>query len=194
MSTAVTQLSSLDLSTVKPADIILSTTPSVTSGGIRLSTCGKFSHAILALPNGYCIEALPDKGVRIEKLSKSLSKATYAAQYRHKFIDDQNAIYVCHFAKMQQNKEYDFAGAARSGISSGCGGAMRYTKHGFIVELVHDAAQKRKHNNKFFCSELIASSFEKAGLRLLDLPSHAISPTAIATSSKITMLEELITA
>jgi uncharacterized protein YycO len=193
MSTAIAD-TGIDLSMVQPADIILTTADSATSAGIRLSTCGVYSHAILALPDGECIQAMPDAGVEQLALNIALGKSTHATLYRHKWMNEENASYVCHFAKMQKGKKYDFAAAARSGVTSGCGGIFRHTKQGFIVEVVHDITQKRKHNNKFFCSELIASAFEKADLRLLDLPSHAISPTAITTSNKITLIKELITA
>lgn len=183
----------LDLSQVKAADIILTASGSAGSQGIRHTTCSPFSHAILVLEDGKAIEAIPDSGVGRSLLSDALEKSTYAVQYRHKGINEDYALWVCHFAKAQEGKEYDYYGAVRSGASTGCSLTL-YTAPGFLVRLTHDVTQKRKHNNQFFCSELIASSFEKAGLPLLNIPSHAVTPGAIAASDKLTLINDLITA
>jgi len=183
----------LDLSAVQPADIILTTSKTAGSAAIRYGSCGAFSHAILALKNGECIQAMPETGVKRLPLSIALDKASYAVQYRHKLMNPEHAVWVCHYGKEQQGKPYDYAGALRSGISSGCG-ITKYIPGGFIIELLHEKTQKRQHNDKFFCSELIVSAFEKAGLRLLNLPSHAVSPKFIAHSDKLSLVKELITA
>jgi uncharacterized protein YycO len=194
MSTAIAE-SGLDLSMVQPADVILSTSPTATSRGIRATTCGSYSHAILALYDGRCVEAVPEKGVRIILLSDALEDATYATLYRHKFMDVESAGLVCSSAKKQARlgKKYDKVGAARSGVSSGCGGVLRGTKTGLIVELLHDATHNGKHAEKFFCSELVAYAFEEADMRILDIPFHAVSPRAIATSKKLKLVKDLIT-
>ncbi|MGH1440793.1 MAG: hypothetical protein ACRBBR_11815 [Cellvibrionaceae bacterium] len=184
----------LDLSLVEPADIILTTSDTMTSGGIRGITCGPFSHAILALKNGDCIEATPKSGVQIRSLPFALRKASHAVLYRHKTMTTEYAAWVCHYAKEQKGKGYDKFGAIRSAASTGCGGAYQATKIGYMVELIHETTQKREHNNTFFCSELIASAFEKALIPLLNkIPSHAMTPTAIATSNKLKLVKELIT-
>ncbi len=190
-ATAQTAALPLDLSAVQPADIILTTSGTKNSGVIRKGTCGAFSHAILALENGDCIEALPNNGVAIEPLSRSLRSAIYAVHYRHKFIDADHAAWVCHFAKAQKGKAYDYFGAARSGASTGCS-ITQQTGLGYIVELIHEKAQHRQHNNTFFCSELVASAFEKAGISLLNRPSHTVSPSGLATSNKLNLIKELI--
>jgi len=183
----------LDLSTIQPADIILTASKTAGSAAIRYGSCGAFSHAILALKNGMCIQAMPETGVARVLTSVALKDASYAVQYRHKLMNPERATWVCHFGKEQQGKPYDYAGALRSGVSSGCD-MTKYIPGGFIIELLHEITQKRQHNDKFFCSELIVSAFEKAGLRLLNLPSHAVSPKFIAHSNKLTLVRELITA
>ena len=110
-------------------------------------------------------------------------------------MNEEYAAWVCHYAKEQKNKKYDSFGAGRSGVSTGCGGINRFSALGYMVELIHDTTQKRQHNNTFFCSELIASAFEKALIPLLDkVPSYAMTPTAIATSKKLTLIKEIVTA
>ncbi len=193
MSTALAE-AGLDLSMVQPADVILTTSPTTTSRGIRATTCGSYSHAILALYDGQCIEAVPGDGVYDLPLSQALRLATHATLYRHKFMDTESAGLVCSIALEQKPKKYDKIGAARSGVSSGCSGIFRGTKPGLMVELLHDVAHKGKHAEKFFCSELIAYAFEQADMRLLDLPFHAVSPRAIATSKKLKLIKDLITA
>lgn len=187
---------SLDLSMVEPADIILTTSDTATSGAIRNLTCGPFSHAILALKNGRCIQAMPKKGVEILLTSEALDDASHAVLYRHNIMTPEYAAWVCHYAQAQKGKGYDSFGAGRSGISTGCGGLTKRAVPlmGYMVELIHDTTQKRKHNETFFCSELIASSFEKALIPLLDkTPSYAMTPTAIATSKRLKLIKELIT-
>ncbi|MGH1487170.1 MAG: hypothetical protein ACRBCI_13230 [Cellvibrionaceae bacterium] len=193
MSTATAEVG-LDLSMVQPADIILTTSPTTTSRSIRAGTCGSYSHAILSLYDGRCIQAMPGAGVDDLPLNEALEDATYATLYRHKFMDVESAGLVCSIALEQRPKKYDKIGAARSGVSSGCGGVLRGTKAGFMVELLHDAAHNGKHAEKFFCSELIAYAFEQADMRLLDLPFHAVSPRAIATSKKLILVKDLIIA
>ena len=184
-----------DLSLIQPADIILTASESRGSMGIRGSTCSPFSHAILALEDGDCIDAMPGDGVRLRFLSDVLKTASHAVLYRHIYMTPEYAAYVCHFAMMQKNKEYDYFGAARSGISSGCGNGLPAKLPLFReVVIIHDSTQKRKHNNKFFCSELIVSSFDKADIPLLDIPAHAATPGAIATSNKLKIIKELIPA
>jgi uncharacterized protein YycO len=194
MSTAVAESTELDLSMVQPADVILTTSPTTTSRGIRATTCGAYSHAILALFDGLCIQAMPVEGVYDLPLSRALDGATHATLYRHKFMDVESAGLVCSIALEQRPKKYDKIGAARSGVSSGCGGILRGTKPGLMVELLHDVTHNGKHAEKFFCSELIAYAFEEADMRLLDLPFHAVSPRAIATSKKLTLVKDLIAA
>ena len=188
-----TKIKVSDLDQVKPADIILTRSKSATSTAIRGLTCGSYSHAILSLKDGRCIEAVPGDGVKVNKLSLALKKATKAVLYRHKFINEEFAAWICHFAKEQKDKGYDVFGAARSGVSTGCGGIFRYTSPGVAVELVHSITQAGQHNERFFCSELIVFAFAKASLPLLDnMAAYKVTPSAIATSSKLEKVQELI--
>ncbi|MGH1487488.1 MAG: hypothetical protein ACRBCI_14835 [Cellvibrionaceae bacterium] len=195
MSTAIAETTALDLSVVQPADIIVTRSSSNGSRVIRGGTCGVYSHAILALRDGKCIEAMPETGVSIRPLKRALDDSSYAALYRHKLIDSEYATWVCHHAKKQNGKKYDMQGAMRSGVATGCGGILKGSKLGFAVQLFDDLSKTGgRHSEKFFCSELIAYAFQKAALPLFKAQPHEATPSKITYSDKLALIEELITA
>lgn len=182
---------SLDLSKVQPADVILTMGPSTTSKLISSGTCGPVSHAILALKNGFCIESISASGVAEKPLAKALHSATKATLYRHKWINSDAVTRVCYHAMQALGKPYDKFGAVRSGVSSGCS-STKLTVAGMVVILAHEINQKGSHDDKFFCSELVAYAFEKANVPLTSKPFHTITPAEIMRSDKLDQVEVLI--
>lgn len=54
----------IDLRKVQAGDIIVTREKSLQSKLIRVGTCSSYSHAILALGNSMCIEAVPGKPIK----------------------------------------------------------------------------------------------------------------------------------
>jgi uncharacterized protein YycO len=182
---------SLDLSKVQAADIILMMGPSTTSKIIATGTCGTVSHAILVLKNGMCIESIGGSGVGIRKVEPALSTAKTASLYRHKWITPDAMTRVCHHAKQNAGKPYDSLGAVRSGFNTGCS-PMRYTPVGIFLTIYHEGEQKGVHDDKFFCSELVAHAFEKANVPLTARAFHEITPAEIMRSDRLQKVDTLI--
>lgn len=182
---------SLDLSKVQAADIILTMGPSTTSKVISTGTCGPVRHAILALKNGTCIESTTESGVAIRSLNEALKTAQKATLFRHKWIKPDAAIRVCHHARQNAGKPYDKIGALRSGVNSGCY-ITKYTKVGVYVVIAHEISQQGVHDDKFFCSELVAHAFEKANIPITAQAFHTITPAEILRSDRLAKVETLI--
>lgn len=182
---------SLDISKVQAADIILMMGPSTTSKIIATGTCGSVSHAILVLNNGMCIESIGRSGVGTRKIENALSEAKTASLYRHKWITPDATVRVCHHAKQNVGKPYDSFGAVRSGFNTGCK-SIRNTIGGIFLTIYHEGEQKGVHDDKFFCSELVAHAFEKANVPLTTRAFHEITPAEIMRSNRLKKVATLI--
>lgn len=139
----------MDLSDIRPADIIVTRAKTAGSSFIRIASCSTYSHAILVDYNNMCIEAIPS-GVERVDLSSSLLKASYASVYRHRFINEDYAAWACHYANQQVGKSYDKLGAVRSGVDTGCGILIEYSAPGQIVSSVDDKKTQDEHDSSFF--------------------------------------------
>ena len=195
-STAETSAATLtlDLTGVQPADIIVSTTDQTTSKAIRIGSCSSYSHAILVLENGDCIESVVKDGVIKRPLSHALENAVRATLLRHHYVDANLAAWICHDAEtLGKGKPYDKSGAIRSGVSTGCGGLLRYSTPSLIIQMTDELSKLGNHDDSFFCSELVARAFEKSGLSLINGRAHTATPGAIASSPHLKFIKELIT-
>ena len=184
----------IDLSGIQAADIIVTRNDSTNSKIIRYGSCSSYSHAILALGNGQCIDAMPEPdGVRKRALHDALNQSNRATLLRHITIDANLGAWVCHYAEKHRGKPYDKLGAARSGVSTGCGGIGKTTKIGRYIILADEIAKKDGHDESFFCSELIVKAFHDSNLSIIKGGAHTATPGAIAKSSYLQFVKELIT-
>lgn len=183
----------IDLNGVQTADIILTRNEETQSKAIRVGSCSAYSHAILVLDKGYCIEAV-GKGVQSPLLTDALKKATYGTLMRHKTIDPNYAGWIVHYARTLGPKPYDMVGAIRSGVASGCDPRIQLTPAGLIISLVDHKMKSggQKHDDSFFCSELIVRAFEKAGLPLINGRAHTATPRAIAKSNYLNYVKDVV--
>jgi len=190
------QTPTLDLSQVRPADIIVTWSGGAASKAIRIGSCSSYSHAILALDGGKCIHALPGEGVKDEKLSDALEDSSAATLYRHHRINSSFAAWICDYAEEQvrEQKTYDYVGALRSGVATGCF-LTKYSLEGMFIQLVDGmgAILDGGHDDSFFCSELIARAYEKNQLPLINRPAHTVTPGALVKSKNLKLIQELIT-
>lgn len=181
----------VDVSGLQAADIIVTRNEDTQSKVIRAGSCSTYSHAILVLDNGKCIDAT-GSGARIKSLSEALFHATYGALYRHKTIDANYAAWICHYAEQQQGKPYDYGGALRAGVSTGCK-SIRQTLGGVIIQLIDEGVKGGNHDNSFFCSELVVRAFEQGGLPIIRERAQMATPEAIAKSTALNYIKDVVT-
>lgn len=183
----------IDTSGTQMADIILTRNEETQSKAIRVGTCSAYSHAILVLDNGDCIEAV-GSGTGIRPLRDALVPATYGVLFRHKAIDANHAGWVTHYARSFKGRPYDKMGAIRSGTVTGCSPWAQLSPVGLIVNLVdHKMKNDGSVNDlSFFCSELIARAFEKAGIPLLNARAHMATARAIARSNHLQYVKDVV--
>ena len=181
----------VDVSGLQAADIIFTRNEDTQSKVIRAGSCSTYSHAILVLENGICIDAT-GAGVQKKSVNVALFNATYGALYRHKSIDANYAAWVCHYAEQQQGKRYDYGGALRAGVSTGCK-SIRKTLGGVIIQLIDEGVKGGNHDNSFFCSELVVRAFEKGGLPLIRERAQMATPEAVARSQHLNYIKDIVT-
>ncbi len=154
-------LSSNDL---KPADILLSTGSAAASIVIRSGTLSRYSHAALYIGNSQIVEAI-GSGVTQQSLQDAMSDDTLVAVYRRMRMSDAQRLQAIRSAKAQVGKKYDYAGAAGGGITSGPGFVIGLFLSPIVAigGISADLYNRSNPEASFYCSELVALAFEKAG-------------------------------
>jgi cell wall-associated NlpC family hydrolase len=153
---------------LKPADIIVSTTPATISRVIRATTRSAISHAILYIGGDNVIEAIGE-GVTRRPLDRALAEATLAVAYRHCKMTPQLAAQIVAKAKAWIGKKYDATGALGGGAANADLGVCLVT----VGVVTCYAARKGMLNrlDRFYCSELVMEAYREAGA-----PIGSISP------------------
>jgi uncharacterized protein YycO len=180
------------LSTIQAADIIVTNSGSLQSRGIQGVTCAIYSHAVLALNDHLCVEATPQGGVSRVALSEVLMRSSKVDLFRYRGITHFHAEKVCTSISQFEGKPYDFRGAVRSAISSGCSNAKRFWPTAVLIEVADDVLKNQAgHDSKFYCSELIVRAFELAGLYVTKYPAHAVSPGGLVKSEVLKFIHTI---
>lgn len=135
---------------MKHLHLLFTTTRLPLSLLIRARAGGPFSHVAL-VDGDQVIEAVAGHGVRAAPLTTAITRASRAALMR---IPSHNADQVLAAARSQIGKRYDWSGIAGLGIN-----------------------RDWQEAEAWFCSELIAWSFDSAGQPLIRRDSvHAVTP------------------
>ncbi len=176
---------------LKSGDILLSTGSSGTSAAIRIGTGSRYSHAALYVGDGQVIEAV-GSGVSKKGLEQATSDDTVVSVYRRIQMSDAQAIQVARYANEQIGKKYDHAGA----VGSSSGGVPGMVLGVFLSPIVPagiaaaDLYNTKNPEARFFCSELVALAFERAGVPL-GSGSASTTPQDIAKSHDLNYVGEL---
>lgn len=156
----------IKIDSVLPGDILLTSRPSKTSKGIRFTTGGAVSHAMICVAHGSFIDSTSD-GVQARNLQREL------------FEDHEQAF---HFRLKKPPERQVLAQVidyARAEIGA------RYS----IVEAVRSVSPfRRSSSKKQFCSRLVARAFKQAGIELVPDTDYC-TPEDLRRSP---LLEELI--
>lgn len=200
----------IDITQLRKADIIVTTTDSTTSGVIRKATGSDYSHAILYLGNFEVIEAI-DQGVKRRLWDKAINdpkgKTTLAVALRRRNMDETARQKVVEAALQYENLPYDIVGAVGSGMYGNTRGsaasaaiitAVCYidpilctTAVRSVTEIIENAKEENA-DKRFFCSELVTRAFTAAGYPIVDGAATWQTPRAVRTSPHLTYVGHLI--
>jgi len=136
---------------------------------IRFQTRSKYSHTALLTSDNTVIEAWHKGGVQeVASISTLHTPGTKVDVFEFTWKVDKELIEE--FARKQVGCKYDFLAILR-----------------FL------SRRPYTENDRWFCSELIASAAEYAGYPLIRLPSYEVSPRDIAGSAKLRYVETIVT-
>lgn len=162
-------------------DIIVSTTSKLGSRIIRLGTGADVSHAILYVGDGRVVEAIED-GVVERSLAEALADASLAVALRHPRLTAEQALRVRDTAGKAVGLKFDGLGLVQRGLyqldritfcdTMPAGSAGRANCYRWVgkVNLSYNNEQR------FFCSELVLTAYQSAGLPLTATPPNWTSP------------------
>jgi hypothetical protein len=144
------------------------------------------------LNNQFCVEATPQYGVARVALSDVINGATKVDLFRYRGITHFHAQKVCTSIQQFDGKPYDFRGAVRSAISSGCSNVKRLLPATVLIEVADEVLKDQaEHDSQFYCSELIVRAFEVAGLFVTKHLAHAVSPGGLVKSETLKFVKAL---
>jgi uncharacterized protein YycO len=184
----------IDPSTLRVADIIVSTGRAFISGAIRKATGTDYSHTILYIGNGKVIEAISD-GVVERDLSVALGEATLAVALRRRHMNPETRRNVVDFADAFKGRPYDYVGAAGAGLSHNRGKLAWVLSPLAGTALYIAALRNASDDNKdkaFFCSELVARTYELAGVPMTDNDPSFTTPRAVRVSPYLIYIGHLV--
>lgn len=184
--------------TLRPADIIVSTTDASVSAVIRAGTGSSVSHSMIYFGGSFVIEAV-EEGVVRRSLAVALKEASLAIALRRRNLTDQQRRAVIKHATRFMFRPYDKVGAAGSGTSLGRGSLLAAFGCGITLGLcalgiagMADNAKPANADRAFFCSELVARVFELAGAPVLSGPPSYTTPRQIRMADTLLYLGKLV--
>ena len=190
----------ISVNTLRPADIIVSTTNANISAVIRAGIGSSVSHSIIYIGGSTVVEAI-GRGVVRQPLADALQGAVLAIALRRRGLTVKQradvVTYATQFASM--NLPYDALGAAASGTTTGRGGLLAgfgcAISLGFCAAGTAEARNNAKPENAdkaFFCSELVARVFELAGAPVVEGSASAATPRHIRMATTLLYLGKLV--
>jgi hypothetical protein len=160
----------IEIQKIEAGDIILTRSSSRESLLIREITKCEYSHAILYVGVGSCIES-DGLGVQSQNLQRLL------------FENPEDVVIL----RLKENKT-PIAGAivfARQKI-----GTEYSTSEARLARLEKEA--KAKENNRQFCTRFVAQSYENAGIKIVENPDYC-SPQEILESKSLIKIDNVVT-
>jgi hypothetical protein len=191
----------INFNQLSKADIIFTTDRnSSLSTTIRTACNSIISHAMLVVDGVNIIDST-GTGVHTRSWETAKHDVTLAIVMRRKGLtngDDQDKVVAV--AKSFENRPYDKLGAAGSGmmgntrnqILAGAGCVISVLACGFLSYEIVENAKDENADKAFFCSELVARSFTKAGFSIIDGKATNMTPNAVYISSWLSYVGHLI--
>ena len=164
----------ITITQLQVGDVILSTTSDPVSWAVRTGTNSRFSHARLYIGNGKIIEAIEPQ-VRKQDLTEIMQHDLYTAVYRADNVTQSQKKIMVSYAQKQLKKEYDLSGAMGT-----VGFPFNYAGIDNLIDSESD----------FYCSELVAFAYKRAGLKLAIMPSQ-VTPKYLANNQQLKYIGHL---
>jgi Permuted papain-like amidase enzyme, YaeF/YiiX, C92 family len=165
---------------LRAGDIVLSSTHSVVSMGVRLITVAPVSHAALYLGQGQFVEAV-GAGVRLRSTQEYMDGESTIVAFRHPGVGDEQVAALNEFAQRHAGKKYNTAGIVlQAPFSIG----RQTCELPLIPGLVRDYCIRGLaaiqlgaiQNDRFFCSQFVLEAYHHARLPLTSADPRLISP------------------
>lgn len=162
----------ITINDLQPADILLSTGNAKVSVVIRVGTISRYSHASLYIGDGKIIE-VTGTGIASISLQDAMSDDTLVSVYRRLQMSSAQAADVIQYAitkrnDKNKNNKYDYTGAFGAGVTTVPGIVVGMFLSPIVVigGIGADLYNRYNPEASFYCSELVAIAFEKAGVPL----------------------------
>lgn len=161
-------------------DILLSSTQSALSLGIRAFTLSPVSHAALYVGNGSVVEAV-GAGVQQRPLADFLAGESTVVAFRHPDVSPEQAQLLSAYAHKQVGKKYNPVGIV---LQAPFTVQRRYCELPVVPGFVRDLCVRglgaiylgAVRNDRFFCSQLVLQAYQVAGLPLTTANPLLVSP------------------
>ncbi|MCZ4060394.1 YaeF family permuted papain-like enzyme [Pantoea sp. LMR881] len=171
---------------LQPGDLLLSSSTSVQSWGIRLFTLTGVSHVAIYIGNQQVAEAVGG-GVKIITLQQAIDETNNLVVMRLPGLTPVQTARLQQFSRQQQGKRYNFKGIvmfmpnmltrricemplASERLRANCLTALATVQLGR-----KDSSQ----DARYFCSEFVIDGFRYAGIDLLQSQPHWVSPADV---------------
>ncbi len=160
-------------------DILVSTTPALSSAAIRIGAGADVSHARLYIGAGQVVEAVGE-GVMLAQLEDVVAHDSLCVAYRSQSLTEGQALLARDFAGMQIGKQYSYIGIGGHAVR-----ILFSIRHPIWARIIgrsrlDRAAQVFSRDDQFFCSQLVLAAFEHASVRLTTTPPNWNTPADVA--------------
>jgi hypothetical protein len=165
---------------VRPGDLILSSSNGISSVGIRLLTLSPVSHASIYTGDQQVAEAV-GHGIRRRSVAELLEEESTVVAFRHPGVQPEHARKMEFFVQRHLGQKYNFVGVM---LQAPFSIERRMCEMPLVPSLVRDFCVQgvaavqlgMGRNDQFFCSQFVLEAYAQAGLPLTAADPRLFSP------------------
>lgn len=166
---------------MQAGDILLSSTNSLASLGIRVLSVSPVSHASIYLGNGQVAEAVTS-GIQVRSVDDFIAAESTIVAFRHPGIAPSHMVPMRSFVDKHVGQKYNFVGIV---LQAPFTLERRVCELPLVPDLVRDFCVRGVaavqlglgSQDKFFCSQFVLQAFNQAGLPLTDADPRFFAPS-----------------
>ena len=166
---------------MQAGDILLSSTNSLASLGIRVLSVSPVSHASIYLGNGQVAEAVTS-GIQVRSVDDFIAAESTTVAFRHPGIAPSHMVPMRSFVDKHVGQKYNFVGIV---LQAPFTLERRVCELPLVPGLVRDFCVRGVaavqlglgSQDKFFCSQFVLQAFNQAGLPLTDADPRFFAPS-----------------
>jgi cell wall-associated NlpC family hydrolase len=166
---------------MQPGDILLSSTDSLASLGIRVLSVSPVSHASIYLGNDQVAEAVTS-GIQVRSVDDFIAGEATIVAFRHPAIAASHIPPMRSFVDKHVGQKYNFVGIV---LQAPFTLERRVCELPLVPGLVRDYCVRGVaavqlglgSQDKFFCSQFVLQAFNQAGLPLTEADPRLFAPT-----------------